>query len=88
MADETGFGKTVMMIACMVGSQAAPTDGIRTTLVVATPPLVSQWMEELKRHCTADVLADVIKYKSSADSDSNNIQRTLELQDVVVRFHY
>lgn len=46
-----GFGKTLMTIACMVNGYAASTNSIKTTLLVATPPLVGQWMKELKRMC-------------------------------------
>ena len=45
-ADEMGFGKTVMMMANIIDGRPLDTDHCRTTLIVATNALVTQWMKE------------------------------------------
>ena len=42
LADEMGFGKTVMMIATIVANPPAPGEEYRSTLIVCSPALLSQ----------------------------------------------
>ena len=42
LADEMGFGKTVMMIATIIANPPAPDEQYRSTLIVCSPALLSQ----------------------------------------------
>ena len=42
LADEMGFGKTVMMIATIIANPPAPDEEYRSTLIVCSPALLSQ----------------------------------------------
>lgn len=46
LADEMGFGKTVMMIATIVANPPAPDEEYRSTLIVCSPALLSQCERE------------------------------------------
>ncbi|KAF2482961.1 SNF2 family N-terminal domain-containing protein [Neohortaea acidophila] len=76
-ADEMGLGKTIMSLANIVNGQAPAKAERRATLIVASPALVTQWFEEIKRHC---VLASeekaglrVMKWCARSKSQSDNI---------------
>ena len=47
LADEMGFGKTVMMIATIVANPPAPGEEYRSTLIVCSPALLSQCERDL-----------------------------------------
>ena len=47
LADEMGFGKTVMMIATMIANPPAPGEEYRSTLIVCSPALLSQCERDL-----------------------------------------
>ncbi|KAE9984365.1 hypothetical protein EG328_008851 [Venturia inaequalis] len=50
-ADQMGLGKTIMTLANIVNGRPAPNEpGPKTTLIVATPALITQWMGEINRH--------------------------------------
>lgn len=66
LADQMGLGKTVMTIAAMVANQASAGEQSKTTLIVATPPLVAQWMSELERHVENGVFPGVVRYHTSS----------------------
>ena len=59
-ADEMGFGKTIMMIANMIVNKATPGSDCKTTLIVATPGLITQWMNEIAKWVKPDVLPIVV----------------------------
>lgn len=63
-ADEMGFGKTVMMLATMVANQPGSEDS-KCTLIVCTPALLTQWMDELIKHVESGIFPQVIRYQSS-----------------------
>ena len=47
LADEMGFGKTVMMIATIIANPPAPDEEYRSTLIVCSPALLSQCEQDL-----------------------------------------
>ncbi|QDS73153.1 hypothetical protein FKW77_001974 [Venturia effusa] len=50
-ADQMGLGKTIMTLANIVNGRPPRGDnGPKTTLIVATPALISQWMGEITKH--------------------------------------
>ncbi|KAI9694114.1 MAG: hypothetical protein M1822_003385 [Bathelium mastoideum] len=55
-ADEMGFGKTIMMIANMLANQAPEGAENKTTLIVATPGLITQWMNEIAKFTAPNYL--------------------------------
>lgn len=66
MADEMGLGKTVMTIVAMVANRPCIEGMPKTTLIIATPALVSQWMSELEKHTKDNILPCVVRYSASA----------------------
>ncbi|MCJ1397913.1 hypothetical protein MMC11_001109 [Xylographa trunciseda] len=84
LADEMGFGKTVMTISCMVDGRPAPDDEVRTTLIIATPALVTQWMKEIAEHTEEKVIDDVIQYSAGLRLQSNDVIKSLQKYDCVV----
>ncbi|OAL54395.1 hypothetical protein IQ07DRAFT_558454 [Pyrenochaeta sp. DS3sAY3a] len=51
LADQMGLGKTVQTLANIVnGRPPKEHKGPKTTLIVAAPALLSQWMSEIERH--------------------------------------
>ena len=83
-ADEMGFGKTVMMIANILDGRPAPKDEIKTTLIVATPPLVTQWMREIELHCEPGMMGEVIRYHAGARLVSNNTVESLKRSNIIL----
>ena len=63
-ADEMGFGKTVMMIAAILANPPGPNDS-KCTLIVCTPALLTQWINEIERHVEEGILPEVIRYQES-----------------------
>jgi SNF2 family DNA or RNA helicase len=62
-ADQMGLGKTVMSLANIVNGQPGKhEDGPRTTLIVATPALVTQWFSEIEKHCDKKHIGSVLKH--------------------------
>ena len=55
-ADEMGFGKTIMMIANMIANRPPEGADCKTTLIVATPGLIFQWMHEIRKFASEEVL--------------------------------
>ena len=54
LADSMGLGKTVETLACIAGNPPSEEDlknGLQKTLVVAPANAVSQWVDEIFKHC-------------------------------------
>ena len=83
-ADEMGFGKTVMMIANILDGRLPPKDEIKTTLIVATLPLVTQWMKEIDFHCEPGMMGEVIRYHAGARVISNNTVESLKRSNIIL----
>ncbi|MCJ1438318.1 hypothetical protein MMC27_007706 [Xylographa pallens] len=84
LADEMGFGKTVMSISCIVDGRLAANDSIKTTLIITTPALVTQWMKEIPRHTEDNVISDIITFDSSSRRIFSDVVTSLQRYDCVV----
>ena len=63
-ADQMGFGKTVMMIATILANPPGPNDS-KCTLIVCTPAILTQWMNEIRLHVVKGVLPHIFQYQAS-----------------------
>ena len=93
LADEMGLGKTIMMICNIVNGRPSSRSRLRTTLVVASPALISQWFNEIRAHCYSSRehkhgLGTVMVYKSGKMMKSNDDAGFLEQADVVLTSYY
>ena len=62
LADEMGFGKTLMSLATMIVNGPAPTEEQRCTLIICSPALISQWDDEMNKHTKAGILGSIIRH--------------------------
>ncbi|KAF1939035.1 hypothetical protein EJ02DRAFT_353105 [Clathrospora elynae] len=83
MADQMGLGKTLMMLANMVNGQPAKgAKGPRTTLLIATPALLTQWKNEIDQH--TDCKFKVMRYGAGTRLDSTNASDVLGAHDIIL----
>jgi SNF2 family DNA or RNA helicase len=82
MADQMGLGKTLMMLANIVNGQPPKGKHPRTTLLVASPALLSQWSEEIQQH--TDCGLRVMRYGSGTRIDSNSPFDVLKYHDIIL----
>ena len=73
-----------MTISCIVDGRPDPGDRIRTTLIIATPALVTQWMNQILLHTEEGVIDDVMRYSAGSRLLSNNVVKSLQKYDCVV----
>ncbi|KAI9705595.1 MAG: hypothetical protein M1836_006351 [Candelina mexicana] len=83
-ADEMGLGKTVMMIANIVSGHPPESNPYKSTLIVATPALVTQWMNEIRKHSEEGAIGEVIKYHAGNRVETNNTIQTLQRTNVIL----
>lgn len=83
-ADEMGFGKTLQVLATMIANPPPLGETRKTTLVVATPALVSQWADEIETHVDENALGIVIRHHSSARVSGNNAVLLLQQASVIL----
>lgn len=83
-ADEMGFGKTVMMMANIIDGRPLDTDHCKTTLIIATNPLVTQWMKEFTKHCEDGAVGEIMKHCAGSRLVTNNIVESLQRSNVVI----
>ena len=94
LADEMGLGKTIMMLANIVNGRQKEKSKIKTTLIVASPALVTQWMEEIRRHAYGKGdndkhgIGTVIQYRAGNRLNSNDPAGVLEGADIVLTTYH
>ena len=64
--------------------KAEPGSIVKTTLIVAPPSLLNQWMVELDRHVKPGVLGRVLRYHSGARLHSNDLVADLMGYDIIL----
>lgn len=84
MADQMGLGKTVMTIAAMVANRSSAGDGPKTTLIVAIPALVDQWMEEFEKHLKPGIFPGIIKHHALSKVAGSGALYIMQTADVVL----
>ncbi|KAL8654497.1 MAG: hypothetical protein Q9210_001471 [Variospora velana] len=84
LADEMGFGKTVMMIATIVSNPPGPTDVARSTLIVCSASLLGQWRRELLFHANQGVFNRIIVHHGTSQIEGEGVERILAEADVVL----
>lgn len=84
-ADQMGFGKTVMMIATMLANPPGPNDS-KCTLIVCTPAIITQWIDEIAAHVERGILPQVIRYQASTSmvTFGRNLESAISNADVVL----
>lgn len=88
-ADAMGLGKTVMMIANMVNGKPLDKNAeCKTTLIVASATLISQWASELKKHCEEKTFKGIVKYCAGHRMDSQDAVPFLKSKDVVLTTYH
>ncbi|KAI4704056.1 hypothetical protein J4E81_001120 [Alternaria sp. BMP 2799] len=86
MADQMGLGKTLMMLANIINGRPPKNDtGPKTTLLIATPALLTQWKNEIELHTDASkVNLRIMRYGAGTRLDSTNADEILAGHDVVL----
>ena len=83
LADGMGLGKTVQMLACMLGNFPQEKDKKqkrKATLMVAPSSVINQWMDEIRGHVEEAVFPLIYHYRSS----SKVTKEMLEKVNIVV----
>ncbi|KAL8903514.1 MAG: hypothetical protein Q9207_003872 [Kuettlingeria erythrocarpa] len=84
LADEMGFGKTVMMIATMVTNPPGPSDKARSTLIVCSNSLLLQWRRELANHAQDGIFNTIIIHHGHSQIEGDGLEAVLSEADVVL----
>ncbi|KAH6882752.1 DNA repair protein-like protein rad5 [Alternaria rosae] len=90
MADQMGLGKTLMMLANIVNGRPPKSDtGPKTTLLIASPALLTQWKNEIELHTDASkVNIKIMRYGAGTRPDSTNADQILAGHDVVLTTYH
>ena len=88
LADQMGLGKTLMTIANIVNGKSKDKKK-KTTLIVASPALVSQWYQEIRRHCQSQKdnkhgIGRVIQFRAGHRITSDDPCGIMEDADIVL----
>lgn len=89
MADMMGLGKTVMTLANIVNGKPEKSKKHRTTLIVASPAILTQWFHEIAKHCYVDNthphgLGSVLQWRSGHRPISSDPIKMFMDQDIVL----
>lgn len=84
LADEMGFGKTVMMITTMVTNPPQASEKHKCTLIVCSPALMFQWRRELAVHASENIFRKILIHAGRSKLDGEGCELTLEEADVVL----
>ncbi|KAL8925796.1 MAG: hypothetical protein Q9208_003293 [Pyrenodesmia sp. 3 TL-2023] len=84
LADEMGFGKTVMMIATMVTNPPSRTDRAKSTLIVCSNSLMRQWRRELANHANDGIFNTIIVHHGTSQIEGEGVEAVLSEADVVL----
>ncbi|KAL8938358.1 MAG: hypothetical protein Q9216_003938 [Gyalolechia sp. 2 TL-2023] len=84
LADEMGFGKTVMMIVTIVTNPPQASEKHRSTLIVCSPALILQWKRELAVHASDNIFKKVLVYSGASRLEGEGYESVLEEADVVL----
>ncbi len=84
VCDEMGFGKTIQMIANILDGKPDADNPVKTTLIVAPPALINQWMCEMDKHVKKQALGRILRYHSGSRLISNNVIADLMGYDVIL----
>lgn len=85
-----GLGKTIMMLANIVNGKPKEKGKVKTTLIVASPALVTQWAQEIRTHCQSHHeskqhgIGGVLQYRAGSRINSNDDKEFLESADIVL----
>lgn len=77
------IGKTIMTIAAILDGKSDKKARNKTTLIVATAALTTQWLQEIDKHA-GTALGSVIVYRSGSRIMSNTPVAMLSSMDVVI----
>ena len=84
VCDEMGFGKTITMLASILDGKAEPGNPNKTTLIIATSSLVTQWIDEIEKHFQPGIFGRVLRYHSGAKLFSNDPLGDLKTYDIIL----
>ncbi|MCJ1383851.1 hypothetical protein MMC17_006965 [Xylographa soralifera] len=84
LCDSMGFGKTIMLIALILANKPPVGEPCKTTLIVATPSLVSQWEEEITKHTEPKAVGAVVRFHSGSRLAGSGVLSLLRQADVVL----
>lgn len=82
MADQMGLGKTLMMLANIVNGLPPKGSQPRTTLLVASPALLTQWDKEIQEHTNCGL--SVLRYGAGTRLQSNDTSNILSGIDIIL----
>ncbi|KAF2682087.1 hypothetical protein K458DRAFT_370647 [Lentithecium fluviatile CBS 122367] len=82
LADQMGLGKTLMMLANIVNGHSDKHPNCKTTLLIASQALITQWSREIELHTNAGFR--VMKYTASSRIDSNCAEGILKSHDIIL----
>ena len=81
-ADELGLGKTLQMLACIIANPSSDPD-CKTDLLITSPALIRQWLDEIDKHVESPILETVCTYQSARERLTRGTERSLKSHNLV-----